>query len=89
MAARDIMQWSSPHGGHPRVQRFRMNLGEDFLRGEPVSVNADGELTESANNPADADLMGIAMEPHAAGAINPATGAAHTTGDLITVAIPD
>lgn len=89
MAARDIMPWTSPTGGHPEIRHFRMNASETFLVGEPVSMNADGELTESADDPVDDDLMGIALAPAYSGALSPRTGAAYTTGDLIPVVIPN
>jgi len=90
MAARDIMPWTSPFGGHPRMQWFRMNAGEVFFEGEPVSVNQDGELTESlAAGPVDSDLLGIAAGGPGATNINPATGITYATGDLIPVFMPD
>lgn len=93
MAAYDIMPASSPDGGHTTVRHFRLNAAETFQVGEPVAVNADGELTESADDPVDADLMGIALAPGADPSTgtafdNPRTGAAYTTGDMIPVVIP-
>lgn len=89
MAARDIMPFNGPFGGHSRVIHFRLNASETFDVGEPVSVNADGELTESDDDPLDADIMGIAMGGPGAGQTNPATGANWATGDLVPVVIPD
>jgi hypothetical protein len=66
-----------------------MNASETFGVGEPVAVNADGELTESADDPVDADIMGIAMAGPGGVDLNPETGNAYTTGDMIPVAIPD
>lgn len=88
MAARDVMPWNGPHGQYSRIQHFRLNASETFAEGEPVAVNADGELTESADDPVDADIMGIALAGPAA-ARNPATNVAWATGDLVPVCIPD
>lgn len=91
MAARDIMPLLGPHGPYSQIQYFPLNASETFLIGEPVSVNADGELTESADDPVDADIMGIALAPVGTGAgfENWRTRAAYTTSDLIPVVIPD
>jgi hypothetical protein len=88
MARYDIRPHDSPHGGHDRVAHFPLNAAETFDAGEPVAVNDTGELTESNNDPLDSDLMGIAMIGPGAGNINPDTGVAFTTGDMIPVAIP-
>lgn len=89
MSARDIMPWNGPSGQYPRVLHFRLNASETFAEGEPVAVNADGELTESASTgPVPADLMGIALAGPAASR-NPATGNAWATGDMVPVAVPD
>jgi hypothetical protein len=76
-------------GGHVRVQHYRLNASETFFEGEPVAVNADGELTESADDPVDADLMGIAQGGPGAGRTNPKTGVNWATGDMVPVVIPD
>lgn len=90
MAARDIMPYAGPHPSYARVAHYRMNAAETFLQGEPVSVNADGELTESADDPQDADIMGIAVAGPGDGTpINPDTGVAYATGDIIGVYLPD
>lgn len=92
MAAFDIMPFRSPHGQMGKIEHFRLNAAESFVVGEPVSVNADGELTESADDPVDADLMGIALAPggaSGAASLNWRTNAAYTTGDRIPVAIPE
>jgi hypothetical protein len=88
MAARDIMPWNGPNGQYPRIQHFRINASEGFFDGEPVAVNADGELTESATEPVPADLLGIALGGPGA-ARNPATGNAWATGDLAPVCVFD
>lgn len=44
----------------PPTERYRLNASETFTIGEPVSVNADGELTEAADDPAAEDVIGIA-----------------------------
>ena len=62
MAENDIRVWNSPRGGHAKVGHFRVNASETFWRGEPVALNADGELTESADDCVNDDLLGIALE---------------------------
>ena len=88
MAKNDLSVWTTPAGGVPLVRHFPMNASEAFFEGEPVSVNADGECTESATEPVPADFMGIALGGPGAGRTNPATGANWATGDLVPVAIP-
>ena len=82
-----------------KTQGFRLNASETFLRGEPVSLNADGELTEAADDPVDGDLLGLALED---GDTSNATGLSQggmrmgqytdaglpQTGDIILVGIP-
>jgi hypothetical protein len=89
MAARDIMPWNSPLGGHVRVFHFPMNASETFFEGEPVAVNADGEVTESATAPVPGDFFGIALGGPGASNTNPKTGVAWATGDLVPVCLPD
>ena len=101
MAATDILPWQSPHVGTVRVQHFRLKAGESFLVGEPVSVDDTGFLTQSADDPADADLIGIAAANGDTTATSDAPSASHiqtskiypttaedgfpNTGDLIPV----
>ncbi len=91
MAQNDLEVWQSHEGGHLDVMHYRMNAAETFRRGEPVSVNGDGELTESADDPTAPDFIGVALEPAGysiggtATTKNPRTGAAYTTGDMIAV----
>jgi hypothetical protein len=90
MAVNDIRVWNSPHGGHTRIEYFRVNASETFWAGEPVAVNADGELTESADDPGDNDIIGIA-----AGVGNLTTGrdwrtdATMVTGATVPVYVAD
>lgn len=62
MARFDIMPYRGGSQGTvlPPVEHYRLNASETFVEGEPVSVNADGELTESADDPAAEDVIGIA-----------------------------
>lgn len=62
MARFDIMPFRGGSQGTviPPVEHYRLNASETFVEGEPVSVNADGELTESADDPAAEDVIGIA-----------------------------
>lgn len=105
MAFNDIMPWQGPHGGDVRRQHFRLNAAETFLRGEPVAINADGELTESNDDPVEADLLGIAAAPgdNTTNDDTPSATVVQTsmtypttandgfpdTGDLIPVYMPD
>lgn len=99
MARDDITLGQYMGQGGAFTQGFRLNASETFLRGEPVSLNADGELTESADDPVDGDLLGLALED---GDTSNATGLSQggarmgqytdlglpQTGDIILVAIP-
>lgn len=101
MSRRDIMPYYMDGKFAPLVQHYNLNASESFLLGEPVSVNADGELTESADRPVDADFLGIAASDgdttNAGGlatARNPGgaqftDGQVVTTGDLIPVWVCD
>lgn len=64
MAKGDIMPYRGGSQGTviPPVEHYRLNASETFVQGEPVSVNADGELTESADDPVAVDFIGIAAE---------------------------
>jgi hypothetical protein len=73
MARFDIMPYRGGSQGTviPPVEHYRLNASETFVEGEPVSVNADGELTESADDPAAEDFIGIAaMSGDTVGATN-------------------
>jgi len=83
----------------PAMMSYGLNAAETFQRGEPVSVNAIGRLTESADDPAAVDLLGIAaMDGDTGNASGLATARNRfgqfddtqlvTTGDLIEVWIP-
>ena len=100
MARHDIRVGIYPGDGRPLMQDFRLNAGETFLVGEPVSQNADGELTESADDPVDADLLGIAGsdgDTTNAGGLSTLRNRfgqftdtrVVSTGDMIPVVIPD
>lgn len=87
MSANDFAPWTSHMGGHIQVAYAPMNAGETFRVGELVSINADGELTESVDDPVPMDFAGIALAPAGysisgtAVSTNPMTGANFTTGD--------
>lgn len=61
MGAYDIVPATSPHGGHNHVVAYPINASETFRMGEPVRMNADGELTE-CTTPVDAaeEIFGFA-----------------------------
>lgn len=88
MSARDIMPYDSVHGGHTRTMRFPMKASEVFFVGEPVSVDVNGLVTESADNPADTDFAGFAVEGPGASNVNPKTGTTYATNDPIALWVP-
>jgi hypothetical protein len=91
MPARDIMPWKSPLGGTYEVRWGAMTAGEDFEIGEPIGLVDAGTLTEPPQDTtevlhADFDAghcVGIACFGPGAGNINPMTGVAFATGDMI------
>jgi hypothetical protein len=93
MALDDIQIHSSPGGG-PLIQYYQIEASQTFQKGEPVSLDQDGQVTECAAEPAPEDLLGIAMAGPAATAgtfgamINPRTGVAYADGDRVPVVIP-
>lgn len=100
MARFDIRIANVVGNGIPHVVHYRLNAAETFLCGEPVSVNADGELTEAADDPVDADLLGIAGsdgDTTNAGGLSFLSNrfgqftdaSAIATGDLIPVIVPN
>lgn len=92
MAIHDLMPYTGPLGGHVRIQHFRLNAAESFTTGEPVALNSAGELTESNDNPASTDLVGISAQPADTTdttLFNPKTGNNYATGDMIAVYMAD
>lgn len=94
MSQNDIRLYKVPGGVAPVIWEAPMKASETFRRGEPISINAAGEATESADDPVPMDVIGIALEPveyvigstSAAGTAstrNPKTGAAYATGAAI------
>lgn len=51
MAADDIRPYASSNGGHSRVIAFPLDGSGAFLRGEPVIIDAGGQVNEAANDP--------------------------------------
>lgn len=62
MAARDIMPWIAAGEQHPIPMHFPLAAAQTFNEGDVVRVQAAGTLIESATDPADADIIGIAAE---------------------------
>lgn len=98
MSQNDIVLWDNGSGVAPEIRHARMDGGEAFFRGEPVTLGADGDLNECGDDCTGAAFAGIALGPtgyvigtmHAAGTAstkNPRTGAAYTTGDMIPYAV--
>lgn len=81
MAAYDIMPFRSSHGGHIGVETYQLAPSQTFNQGEPVLVDANGQLAIAADMP-DPDLptsvVGIAAEP-AQGMATSATGVTNAT----------
>jgi hypothetical protein len=88
MSRHDFQVHKSPFGGPAQIKTFPLNASETFRAGEPCSVNADGELTESADDPTLADVMGIAAVDGDTGLTDPFTGSARATSAEIQVIIP-
>ena len=91
MPFRDIMPWKSPRGGTYEVRWGAMTTGGTFVQGEPIALVDAGTLTEMPQDTtevlhADMDAGhegGIACFGPGAGNINPMTGVAFATGDMI------
>ena len=62
MAARDIMPWQSPLGGHYEIEYGQMTASEVFEIGEPVGLVDAGTLTEPAGATALAGALHAAKE---------------------------
>jgi hypothetical protein len=91
MARDDIRVWSDPHGQHGRIKYFRVDATQTFLKGEPVRINADGELQELGDDvdPATVRLIGIAAGDGSTASRDWRTDANFTTGATIPVIIPN
>ncbi len=93
MALDDIQIHSSPGGG-PLIQHYQIEASQTFDRGDVVSLDQDGQVTEGAAELIPEDLLGIAMAGPAATAgtagakDNPRTGVAYADGDRFPVLIP-
>lgn len=90
MAARDLMPYISPRGGSTLTSAYPIGAGETFLQGEPVVLDANGNLTISGSNPA--AVLGIAAENYEDAGSHLDTGAYGTpvavTGRKITIYRP-
>ena len=93
MAHRDIMPFISPSGQTIDIQHYPMNAAETFVAGEPVRVDADGNVATCVDDATIAGFMGIALAPSPfsiQGTLtnrDPQTGAAYATGASIPIAI--
>lgn len=76
MSQGDIVLYKTPGGVAPVLWEAPMKASESFRYGEPISINAAGEATESADDPVPMDFAGIAQEP--VGFVIGSTGAAGT-----------
>lgn len=83
MSARDFAVFNSPLGAHVRAHYARAN-DNAFRAGEPVFIDADGDLDGCADAPT--TIAGIALEPVGSGNGfgNYRTGAAYAAGDLVS-----
>ena len=92
MSARDIMPWNSAHGGTYRTTRGFMQASETFFVGEPVTIDAGGEIAQCATEPTQGSVFGIAaIGPGSDGNItNPRTGTTTwSEGESIPVWVPE
>lgn len=93
MGLNDIQPWKNAVGNGPGIEWHRMDGGETFVAGEPVTLGADGDLNECGDAPTGAQFLGIALAPASysiggtAVTKNPRTGANFATGDLVPVAV--
>ncbi len=65
MALNDILPYTSPDGNHGRIMTFGLDTSASFLRGEPVILDAGGNVIISGADPdfttEGSALLGIAM----------------------------
>jgi hypothetical protein len=90
MAARDFAPYGSPLGGHYSIRAARLNA--NTLRvGEPVLIEADGDVAVVGDDPAAATVAGVALAPVGSGLgfENPTTGAAYAAGDMVSYVVAD
>jgi hypothetical protein len=90
MSARDFMPIQSPLGGHMTIRWARLNA--NTLRvGEPVLIEADGDIAIVGDDPAAATVAGVALAPVGSGRgfENPDTGTAYAAGDLVPYVVAD
>ncbi len=99
MTREDIMPAVWRGFNAPAMMSYGLNAAETFQRGEPVSINTAGRVTESADDPVAVDLLGIAAMD---GDVSNQSGLAtaknrfgqfadtqtQATGDLIEIWIP-
>ena len=92
MAARDIMPFKSPRGGHNEVRWAAMTAGGTFEVGEPVAIVDAGTLTEPPQDDTQfiltdidtvGNICGIAAFGPGSSNIDPMTGSAFATGAMI------
>lgn len=94
MAYDDIVVHASPLGGHIRTMYFPFEDGETYGKGDVVSLDLDGQLSEGADELLPEDLCGIALAgpsgPGGSTLNNPRTDAAYAeaNNDRIPVIIP-
>jgi len=90
--AYDDIQWHSSPDGQPWVLHYPAEASQTFGKGDVVSSDQDGQVTEGADELVPEDLLGIAAAgPNGPGGItlnNPRTNAAYADGDRFPVIIP-
>lgn len=92
MARFDIVPFDSPHGGQSRILELPLNAAETFLQGEVVRLDADGNVTESGDDPTPANVLGIAATggdtTSGTGTLDPDTGLIIVAGGQVLITIP-
>lgn len=86
MAVNDLLPWLSADGGTHQVMQGRLKASESYLLGEPVYINAAGEISESGDDPDSPKFGGIAAHSAdtTAATRNPKTRLVYAAGDLVS-----
>ena len=94
MALNDILPFTSPMGGHCRIEEYPLGAGtQSFVKGEVVYIDAAGDVSECGDDPDDPVFSGVSAtggdETAGPGTLNFETGIIITAGDMVKVYIPD
>lgn len=81
MAARDILPFSSSHGGHERIMSALMDAAADFDEGDVVIIGANGDVVEGGD-----EQTFVAVRGGVAAAATQSIANARTGDNLIATA---